>query len=172
MRWAALLLLLSLGSAITRGEARLGSQAQVVALVFISSECPISYNMAPDIQRIYRKFSTNAVQFLLVYPNPSDSEERIAKHRREYRMGAPFVRDFDHSLVKKTGVTITPEAAVLDRQGTVVYRGRINDRFLSIGRARPEVTTHDLEEAIRAALAGQSPKNFSTRAIGCYIEEK
>jgi hypothetical protein len=55
-------------------------------------------------------------------------------------------------------VTTTPEAAVFRSNGDVlreVYRGRIDDRYLSIGQERPQPQQHDLEAAISAALAGK-----------------
>jgi len=157
--------------AVARAESPLDSKAKVVALIFISSECPISNKMAPEIERLHQKFSTKGAAVFVVYPNKSDTEELIAKHRTDFRLTAPFTRDAAHELVRKAGVTITPEAAVFDANRSVVYRGRINDQFLAIGKGRPQATVHDLDEAITAALAGRKPKLAQTEAVGCYIQD-
>lgn len=153
-----------------RAQSVLDCQAKIVALVFVSSECPISNRMAPEIELLSKKYPTNDVALFVVYPNPSDSAELIDKHRREYRLTGPFLRDPRHELVRKAGVKVTPEAAVFDEKRSVVYRGRINDQFLSLGKARFAPGTHDLRDALDAVLAGRVPKPSVTKAIGCYIE--
>jgi hypothetical protein len=168
----AQLTLFLLAGAFVWGRDPLQTPAKVVALVFISSECPISNRMAPEIERLYQKYSTDDVSICLVYPNISDSENAVQEHRRAFRLNAPYVRDTNHALVRKAAVSLTPEAAVFNKNRDLVYRGRITDQFLSIGRARPEATTHDLEEAIDSALAGKRPKEPFITAIGCYIEDR
>jgi hypothetical protein len=164
--------LLLFGAVVARADSPLDSKAKVVALIFVSSECPISNKMAPEIERLHQKFSTNGAAIFIVYPNKSDSDALIQAHRKDYRLTAPFVRDPDHALVRKAQVTITPEAAVFDAARHEVYRGRINDQFLAIGKGRPQATVHDLEEAIEAALAGSRPKAMFTEAVGCYIQDQ
>jgi len=50
-----------------------------------------------------------------------------------------------------------------------VYHGRIDNRYVQLGKARPAATHEDLEEALAAVLAGTPVKVSSTRAIGCSI---
>ena len=149
----------------------LKSNAKVVVLVFVSSECPISNKFAPELERLSHKFPTNEVLFTLVYPNGSDTKAKIETHRREFHLTGNFVRDAKHELVKAAGATITPEAAVFDAERNLVYRGRVNDQYLALGRGRPQPTEHDLEDAIAAVLAGTKPKQARTEAVGCYIQD-
>jgi hypothetical protein len=153
------------------GSSPLKSPSKIVVLVFISSECPISNKFAPELERLAHKFATNDVSFNLVYPNASDSKSKILEHRREYHLTAPYLRDPKHELVKAAGVTVTPEAAVFDSARELVYRGRINDQFLALGKGRPQPTQHDLEDAINALVAGQTPKQTRTEAVGCFIQD-
>src|SRR5689334_12605533 len=76
------------------------TDAKVVVLVFISSECPISNKFAPELERLAHEFSTNDVSFNLVYANASDTDSKIADHRRDFHLSAPFLRDQKHALVK------------------------------------------------------------------------
>jgi thiol-disulfide isomerase/thioredoxin len=150
----------------------LDSKAKIIVFVFVSTECPISNKFAPELERLSHKFPTNAVSFTLVYPNRSDTESKVKQHRREYRLTGAFRRDPKHDLVKKAGVTITPEAAVFDELRNVVYRGRVNDQYLALGKGRPQPTEHDLEDAIAAALEGKKPKQPRTEAVGCFIQDR
>ena len=150
----------------------LDAKMKVVVFVFVSSECPISNKFMPELERLGQRFSTNDVSFTLVYPNASDTEGKIRKHREEFKLSGNFLRDDKHELVKKAGVTMTPEAAVFDEMRNVVYRGRVNDQFLALGKGRPQATQHDLEEAIAALLAGSKPKQARTEAVGCFIQDR
>jgi hypothetical protein len=110
--------------------------------------------------------------FQLVYPNPSDDAAAIARHLKEYGYPPSIgAADPAHTLVNSVGATITPEAAVLDADRRLIYRGRIDDRFVELGRERPKATTHDLREALMAALAGKPVKTAVRQAVGCFIAD-
>jgi hypothetical protein len=71
-------------------------------------------------------------------------------------------------------VTITPEAAVyISGAGTprLVYRGRIDDRFVDFGLARPQPSKHDLQEVLDALVAGRAVTPHTTPAVGCVIAD-
>src|SRR5947208_11001406 len=137
-RAISLLLTLFVAACLHAQDSPLKSPAKVVVLVFISSECPVSNKFTPELERLAHEFPTNEVSFNLVYPNASDSDAKIAEHRRDFHLSAPFLHDPKHELVKITGVTVTPEAAVFDANRNLVYRGRINDQFLALGKGRPQ----------------------------------
>jgi hypothetical protein len=81
------------------------------------------------------------------------------------------LRDPDHDLVRLAGATITPEAAVFVQGREMVYRGRIDDRYVDFGMTRTKATTHDLRNTLDAVLAGKPVPAARTRAIGCYIAD-
>jgi hypothetical protein len=138
-------------------------------LVFTTTDCPISNRYAPEIQRLATKFEGNA-RFALVYPVPSDSPALIREHVKKFAYAIDTIRDIDQQLVKQTGVTIAPEVAVL--QGDrVVYRGRIDDRYIEFGKDRVKPTRHDLEDALTSVIAGKAIAQRETQAIGCYLSD-
>ncbi len=138
-------------------------------LVFTTTDCPISNRYTPEIQRLATKFARD-VRFVFVYPVPSDSEAAIREHRKKFGEGE-WRRDPSQKLVKLTGVTVTPEVAVMTADQKILYRGRIDDRYLEFGKDRPEPTVRDLERALDAVIAGKSVPVAETRAIGCVIAD-
>jgi hypothetical protein len=146
-------------------------QGQVVVAVFTQSDCPISNRYAPDVKELCEKFAPQGVKFYLVYVDPRETPEAIRAHLAEYEYPCDALRDPDHKLAAYTGAKVTPEAAVFDGEGDLVYRGRLDDRYDDFGKSRPEPTKHDLAEAIEAALAGRHVAEPVTKAIGCYIED-
>ena len=87
-------------------------------------------------------FGPKGVVFRLVYPNPCRETPRRSAStwpRYAYEGAVEAVRDPEQALVKFAGATVTPEAAVV-AGGRVVYRGRIDDRYVDLGRERPAPT--------------------------------
>ena len=143
---------------------------KVVVLIFLRRDCPVSSRYAPAIQQISERYADRA-RFWLVYPDKSDSPQAIRKHLAEYGYHLSALRDPDHVLVKLSRVQITPEVAVFDRDHRLIYDGRIDDWYIDLGRARPTPTTHEMEDAIRAALAGKPVAKSDVRGVGCYISD-
>ncbi len=142
---------------------------RLTVLVFTTTDCPISNRYAPEIQRLAAKFGDKA-KFILVYPVPTDSPGLIAAHHKKFGYALEYLRDAGQQLVKKTGVTVTPEVAVM-KGSALLYRGRIDDRHVAFGVERPKATTHDLEDALNAAIAGKTIATRETRAIGCILAD-
>jgi peroxiredoxin len=149
-----------------------GPRATVFLLA--RTDCPISNRYAPELRRLHQKFASRGVAFWLVYPDPDEPPDAVRRHLREY--GYPFgaLRDPQHAFVRLIGATVTPEAAVFvpgraDPQ--LVYRGRIDDRYVEFGKMRPAPTRRDLEQALEAVLDGTPVASATLPAIGCRISD-
>ncbi|HEX8766520.1 MAG TPA: redoxin family protein [Candidatus Acidoferrum sp.] len=140
-----------------------------VVLIFVRTDCPISNRYAPLLQRISGQYAGKA-GFWLVYLGKTASAEKIRQHESEYGYKLPALRDPQHALVTQAQAQVTPEAAVFDAHHRLIYHGRIDNWYEDLGRARPAATTHELEEAIQAALHGTAPPAH-TPGVGCYISD-
>ena len=141
--------------------------APATVLVFVATACPVSNRYAPEIRRIHDDYASRGVRMYLVYPDKEETAA-IRDHLKEQAFGVPALRDPAHVLVRRAGVTVTPEAAVF-RSGTEVYHGRIDDRQVDLGVARAEPSRHDLRNAIESALSGKQPDETYEPAVGCSI---
>jgi hypothetical protein len=146
------------------------SKAKAVALVFILPDCPIANSYAPEWNRLKRSMGSRGVRLFLVQVDPAMTAEEAREHAREYRLEPPVLLDSRHELVKKAGAKKSPEAAVFSPAGKLLYRGRIDDRYVGLGKRRPEATSHDLYNALEAILAGK-PVPPGAEAVGCFIPE-
>ena len=147
---------------------------RATALIFTRTDCPVANQAAPEIERVRALYADRGVRFWLVYVDPQEPADRIEAHGREYGLRAPAIRDPDHALVRRTGVRVTPEAAVYVFDGTtprLTYRGRIDDRMIELGRQRPRATRFDLRDALQAALDHSAPAMVATAAVGCEIAD-
>jgi hypothetical protein len=147
------------------------ASVKAIAFLFTSVDCPISNRYAPVVVHLNDTFKPQGVEFWLVYPNPFDTPQAIRQHMKAFGYSSGALLDPDHVLVKLAHATITPEAAVFDRNGRERYHGRLDDRFVTLGLERPAPTRHDLEDAIAAILAGKSVAQPTTQAVGCFISD-
>ena len=144
---------------------------RATVFVFITTDCPIANRYAPEIQRLTAIFTPQGVRFWLVYANPHEPLASIRNHLRQFQYAIPALRDPEHALVRFTKVTVSPEAAVVDLGGSLLYHGRIDDRWVNLGRDRPVPTHSDLAEALRATLDGKPVAQTATPAVGCILAD-
>jgi len=138
-------------------------------ILFITNDCPISNGYAREIRRICEQFSGQASCYLS-YVDPDLTPQQVAKHVADYGHGDyPAIIDRKHVLVKATGATVTPEAVVVSAAGRIEYRGRIDNKYVTWGTSRPEVTERDLRSAIQAVVEGRPVATANTKAVGCFI---
>jgi hypothetical protein len=158
------------GAPIDALQAPAGTKA--IVFLFTSTDCPISNRYAPEVRRVVSEFAAKSVVFRLVYPNPADEAAEIHEHMTAFSYAGAMeaLRDPAHTLVKFTKATVTPEAVVV-AGGRVVYRGRIDDRYVDLGLERPAPTQHDLADALAAVVAGKRVPHEATRAVGCFIAD-
>jgi thiol-disulfide isomerase/thioredoxin len=148
----------------------LDPQGKASVLFFITTDCPISNSYAPEVQRICSEYGQKGVSCNLVYVDPDLTVADVKKHMKEFRYsGVPAILDPAHKLVRAAGASVTPEAAVIGAGGKVLYRGRIDNLYASLGKRRPEATERDLRKAIDEVLSGKTVATPVTKALGCYL---
>jgi len=140
-------------------------------LVFTTTDCPISNRYAPEITRLAAAYANQGVRFWVIYPVPGDTPDKIRAHVTQFGLDLPVARDSRFELVRRTGVTVTPEVAVIDATGQMAYRGRVDDRYVDFGVDRPAPTTRDLDSALASLLAGRPIEPKTTRAVGCILSD-
>jgi hypothetical protein len=145
--------------------------ARARVLLFVRTDCPITNRYAPEIARIAKEFEGRGVGFWLIYPDASETAAAIAQHQADYKLPGTALRDPQHRLMKLAEATISPQAAVFDQAGRLVYSGRIDDRYVSFGKAQDTPQTHDLEAAIAATLTGKRVAQARTHSVGCYLAD-
>jgi thiol-disulfide isomerase/thioredoxin len=146
------------------------AEGRFVAVLFIRSDCPISNKYAPELSRIQKDFASRGISFFLVHCDRDESVAEIRTHAREYALDFPILLDPTHKLVKKAGAKATPEAALFDAKGVLLYHGRIDDRFPQLGTERIKPTEATFRNALEAALSAR-PMPRSIPAIGCSIRD-
>jgi hypothetical protein len=148
------------------------------AMFFVATDCPISNWYAPTIQQVCRDYAARGVDCTLVYEDvdlgakPAVLDGAVRTHLTDYGYGS-FTATVDRTRVvaKRARATVTPSVVLVDRAGTIRYRGRIDNGYAELGKPRQHVTSHDLRASLDALLGGRQVPTPETEALGCYIAD-
>ncbi|MEA2552003.1 MAG: hypothetical protein QOJ65_179 [Fimbriimonadaceae bacterium] len=144
------------------------TERRVDCAVYLLKDCPIANTYAPELKRIVKVYSAKGVRFRLVFEDPDVSVGQARKHAREYGFYVPVSIDKDREEARRLDVSASP-TVVVTKAGEVLYQGRIDNMYASVGRRRPKPTSHDLRSALDAVLAGRAVREKRTEAIGCRL---
>jgi hypothetical protein len=142
---------------------------RALVLVFVDPDCPISNAYAPEVKRLAAEYGPRGVAFELVYSMPATDAQDVRRHVADFAYELPALLDPEQRLALRAGVVAVPEAAVFLPDGELAYRGRIDDRYVDLGRRRAQPTRRDLCDALDAILQGRSPEVERTEAVGCPL---
>src|SRR5688572_19733377 len=155
---------------VAHGTLEQPAEGRWSVLFFLTPDCPIANQYAPEIRRICDEYESDGARCFLVYADPSLTNEAARKHAGDYYASRyPALLDRDYSLVDAAGATVSSEAAVFSSQGSLEYRGRIDAFHAALGVPRQRATTHDLRDTLDALIAGQIVPNPRTETVGCFL---
>ncbi len=144
-------------------------ETEALVVVFIATDCPIANYFQPTLRRLSAEFGREGMALVMVHADPSVTAEDARAHRAEFAIEAPVVLDPEFAVARRLAAKVTPEAFVIDREGAVRYRGRIDDTYADFGKKRPRPRHRDLRDAVAAVLGGREVSTTKTKPVGCYI---
>jgi peroxiredoxin len=145
---------------------------KAVVLFFTTTDCPIANSYVPEMNRIHDAYASRSVLFYAVQTDLTIPEAEVATYARDYRYTYPLLLDQKQQLVRWTGASITPQAAILAPDGKLLYLGRVDNRIADFGKQRLQPTIFDLRDSLDAVLAGKPLSHATTKSVGCAITLK
>ncbi len=136
---------------------------------FTGPECPISRAYSPEVARLAARDRTRGVVWVMAFPEEGITAENIRTFQREYSLSLPSFLDTSNALCCDLGVQVIPSVAVVSASGQLIYRGRIDNRYKSLGVSLGPPTIRDLDDVVNAVVAGAPLPPASTPAIGCVL---
>lgn len=144
---------------------------EVRVFVFLSTSCPISNSYTQELNRLSQLPHAN-VTFYGVVSDPFVTRREAVEHFREFKTKFPVLFDGSGLLSEALQPTHVPEAFVVDQEQRLVYRGAIDNAYVSIGRRRASVEEHYLREAIKATAKGDEVAISRTESVGCHFPKR
>jgi len=153
------------GKEFSLDKVRKEKENKFTVVMFISTECPVSNSYNEKMVKLSETYSSKGIQFLGINANKEESVEDIAKHSKEHKFKFPVLKDEKNKIADLYGALVTPEVYVINKEGKLMYHGRIDD-----ARMKTEAKTFDLQVALDALLAGKEVATKETTARGCSIK--
>ncbi len=140
-------------------------------VVFECNHCPYVVGSIERIERMAEKARHLGMGFVGINANdaekyPDDSFERMQD--RASSMSYPYLHDATQEVASAYGAERTPEFYLIDGNGIIQYRGRLDN---SPGNPT-QATTSELSDALDAVSMGETPHVTRTQSIGCSVKWK
>ncbi|MGV3596311.1 MAG: redoxin domain-containing protein [Bacteroidota bacterium] len=149
------------------------ANAQYTVYVFLGENCPICQYHTLTLNTLSTEYTGKGVTVVGLFPNPDSDSATIDSFRREYQLTFELRKDIGRQYMNRLGATITPQVFVVDETtGIVHYKGRIDDKYTTLGKRKTTPVVPDLKNALDALLAGKTIPVTETTAIGCYIDSE
>lgn len=142
------------------------------AFVFISADCPLSRQYVPELNRLAGSVSPDNIAFYGILSDRTVDRETAVQFAKEFNIQFPVLFDATGELAKLMQPSHVPQAYLVDPQGAVVYRGRIDDLFADVDKRRDAATQHDLLDAMTVLASGKDLAPRSTETVGCLFEKQ
>ena len=148
----------------------MGDNGAVV--MFTCNHCPYVVGSEERIENAASRARELGMGFVGINSNDpimyeSDNWDSMVK-RAGKGMSYAYLHDETQAIAHAYGAERTPEFYLLDGNGRVTYRGRLDDSPNDPSLA----TTHELMDAIEALLADEQPDTSRTDSIGCSVKWK
>jgi peroxiredoxin len=142
---------------------------KAVVVVFLSFDCPVSTSYCALLTELASSYEPRDVAFLGIASNEDEDAAHVARSAAEFKITFPVYRDEGHAAADAFKAVVTPEAFILDEHWILRYRGRIDDGYAARLKRKPQVSRHDLRQALDEVLAHKPVSEPATVAVGCAI---
>ena len=137
--------------------------------LFLLDDCPICLNYTPLLNDLYDEYGTR-ISFQGYFPNFSSKQKKIDTFKETYHINFPLQTDYFKEQAKRWNAQVTPEVVFYNHtQNKIIYQGRIDNRFVKLGKRRNVVTKHELIDAIDKTLSMKEVITSYAEPVGCFI---
>lgn len=145
---------------------------KAVVLEWFDHECPVSKDHAKKKTtiKLTDTYKPKGVVFLGVDSTFAHTakEADVNKMIKEWGVNYPVLADFDGKVGKSYGAKTTLHMFVINKDGTLVYDGAIDNEKEKTGGE----TINFVDQALKQVLAGQTVATSKTTPYGCKIKYK
>lgn len=156
------------GKVISRGSL-LGKEGLFV--LFMCNHCPYVKVRIGELVTLYKEFG-GRIAFVGINSSdpeyPGEGMENMKAFAKERGIAFPYLLDEDGSVARAYGATCTPDPFLFDKDGRLVFHGRITDAL----EPQEEVKEHTMRENMRKLIKGEPIEPWFRPSLGCSIKFK
>ena len=145
---------------------------QAKLIIFMCNHCPYVQAKVDAMNEIYQKFkgkiamiginSNDAIKY------PDDSFDSMKTFAKEKSIGFTYLVDETQEIAKKYGAVCTPDPFLFDKDGRLVFHGRIDNALKPDDKPTEKTMIQNIEKVISG---NKIEKDFDP-SMGCSIKWK
>jgi peroxiredoxin len=151
-------------------------KGKMVILESYNQDCPYCHNhfKTGAMQELQKDMTAKGIVWLMVNSvNPSNSSHRTPEKARaewsEYKMNAKaWLDDGSGNIGRLYGMQTTPQMFLIDKTGTLVYDGAIDNQ--ADPEHDPRKADNYLRDAVKQVMAGDKVATAKTKPYGCAVK--
>ncbi len=140
-------------------------------IMFTCNHCPYVIGNESRIETIASRAREEGMGFVGINSNVEENyptDDWNNRQKRGESTSYPYLHDSTQEVATAWGAERTPEFYLLNGNGIITYRGRLDDSPKDPNLS----TTSELSDAIDALLADETPNVSRTDSIGCSVKWK
>lgn len=144
--------------------AALKGKCKGVAVVFISTQCPVSNAYNERMQALYDEYRSKGIYLFGINSNNTEPMDAVTKHAKDHGFKFAVLKDTNSEVDDDYGAGVTPEIYIADGNLKLKYHGAIDNN-------QRNPSKHFAADAMQAILDGKNPDPAETPAKGCSIKD-
>jgi len=147
-------------------------QDHIVVLEWVNTECPFSryhHETLHTMADLARKYQDKGVVWLAVNSTSHTTPQANREFAQKEKLPYPILDDRSGQIGRKYGARNTPHMFVIDKSGTIVYEGAIDNAPLGKTEAGAGKVNY-VDKALSEVLAGQRVSVPNTPPYGCTVK--
>lgn len=150
------------------------AQKENSVYIFLSETCPICKNATTELKKLNKEYSKLGYKFIGLFPNENVSTQETRRiFARKFNIDFTLIADTNQHFTQKFSVKITPEVIVWNEaKQKILYRGKIDNSFESVGKRRTITTEFYLKNALESIQNNNIESITFTEPVGCFIQTK
>jgi peroxiredoxin len=153
-------------------------KGKIVVLESYNQDCPFCHRhyTTGAMPQLQKDMSSNGVVWLIVnsvstHNSSHRTPEKALAEWAEYKINAnAWLDDGSGDIGRLYGMLTTPHMFVIDKTGTLVYEGAIDDHPDSDPENDPRKAHNYVRDAIGKVLAGEKVTTAKTKPYGCAVK--
>ena len=151
-------------------------KGKIVVLESYNLDCPFCANhfKTGAMQELQKDLTSKGIVWLMVnsvnpnHPSHRTPEQARAEWAKEKLNATAWLDDSSGQIGKAYGMRTTPHMFVVDKEGTLVYGGAIDDK--ATPDHDPRAARNYVREAVGQLLAGEKVAVSQTKPYGCSVK--
>lgn len=154
------------GKTVTLAD--LTKEKKIVVIEWFNPECPFVVkhyeNGNSTMTTTAKEFKDKNVVWVTI--NTGATKEALVKAKKDWKIDAPILQDTDGKAAAAYGSKNTPTMFIVNADGTLAYRGAIDD---DRGTEKTGKTNY-VKTALEQIIKGETVTTPETKAYGCQVK--